>query len=232
MSGGKKAPADCAACAVPSGERICMKPQGKPGKACPTTGSKPGLAEANQVYAGEPTREFARQASIQEAACYQNRHQRPYTMQPSKTRLVEICEFARRLGCQRLGLAFCIGLASEAGIVEGVFKDWGFEVVSACCKAGATPKEFLGLGDEDKIHQGGPENMCNPVYQAKLLELGGAQFNVVLGLCVGHDSLFFQHAAAPTTVLAVKDRVTGHNPLAAVYTAHSYARKVRDPGLV
>ncbi len=232
MSGGKKTPAACAACAVPSGERVCMQPQGKPGKACPTTGRRDDLEQANQAYAGEPTREFARQASIQEAACYQNRHQRPYTMQPSKTRLVEICEFARRLGYQRLGLAFCIGLANEAAIVEGVFRDWGFSVISACCKAGATPKEFLDLGDADKIHQGGHESMCNPIYQAKLLEQGGAQFNVVLGLCVGHDSLFFQHAAAPTTVLAVKDRVTGHNPLAAVYTAHSYARKVRDPELV
>ncbi|MFO7913768.1 MAG: hypothetical protein R6V15_16565 [Desulfotignum sp.] len=33
----------------------------------------------------------------------------------------------------------------------------------------------------------------------------------------------------PTTVLAVKDRVTGHNPLAAVYQADSYYRKIRNP---
>jgi len=46
-------------------------------------------------------------------------------------------------------------------------------------------------------------------------------------LCVGHDSLFFKHAEAPTTVLAVKDRVTGHNPLAAIYLSDSYYRKIK-----
>jgi uncharacterized metal-binding protein len=56
-------------------------------------------------------------------------------------------------------------------------------------------------------------------------------FNILLGLCVGHDSLFFKYTKVPTTVLAVKDRVTGHNPLAAVYQADSYYRKVRCPDL-
>lgn len=222
----------CAACGLPMRERLCMDPKdGKPARACPTARKSPALAEANRTYAREPLREFARQASLQEAACYQNRHQRPYTMQPSKTRIVEICEFARRMGYKRLGLAFCIGLGNEAEVVEQIFKDQGFEVVSASCKAGGTPKEFLDLGDEDKIYQGGFESMCNPVFQARLLADGGAEFNVLLGLCVGHDSMFFMHAQAPTTVLAVKDRVTGHNPLAAVYTSATYYRKIRNPEL-
>lgn len=34
-------------------------------------------------------------------------------------------------------------------------------------------------------------------------------------------------AEAPCTVLAVKDRVTGHNPLAAVYTLDSYYRALK-----
>ncbi|MFH1060057.1 MAG: DUF1847 domain-containing protein [Pseudomonadota bacterium] len=222
----------CAACGLPAREKLCMDPaEGKAARACPTVKKSPVLDEANQAYEQERLREFARQASLQEAACYQNRHQRPYTMQPSKTRIVEICEFARRMGYARLGLAFCVGLTYEAGLVEQIFKDQGFEVVSVSCKAGATPKEFLGLGDEDKIHQGGFESMCNPVFQARLLAESGAQFNVLLGLCVGHDSMFFMHAGAPTTVLAVKDRVTGHNPLAAVYASHSYYRKVHDPTL-
>jgi uncharacterized metal-binding protein len=38
--------------------------------------------------------------------------------------------------------------------------------------------------------------------------------NVIIGLCVGHDSLFIRHSAAPVTYLVVKDRVHGHNPSA------------------
>jgi uncharacterized metal-binding protein len=46
---------------------------------------------------------------------------------------------------------------------------------------------------------------------------------------VGHDSLFFKFADAPTTVLAVKDRVTGHNPLAAIYLSGTYYQKLKNP---
>ena len=72
--------------------------------------------------------------------------------------------------------------------------------------------------------------MCNPVAQARLLNASATGLNVVLGVCVGHDALFFQHSDAPCTVLAVKDRVTGHNPLAAVYTMESYYARLGDSG--
>ena len=39
---------------------------------------------------------------------------------------------------------------------------------------------------------------------------------VVLGLCVGHDTVFYKACRVPVTTLAVKDRVLGHNPIAAV----------------
>ena len=43
---------------------------------------------------------------------------------------------------------------------------------------------------------------------------------------MGHDSLFIKHSKAPVTVLAAKDRVLGHNPMAAIYTADSYRKKL------
>jgi uncharacterized metal-binding protein len=135
------------------------------------------------------------------------------------------------MGYKRLGIAFCIGLAKEAGIVEDILKTYGFEVVSALCKAGRTPKETIGIKDEEKIFQGTNESMCNPIYQAKLLNQEQSEFNILLGLCVGHDALFFKYSEAPTTVLAVKDRVTGHNPLAAIYLSETYYKKVKTPGL-
>ena len=165
------------------------------------------------------------------------------TMQPTKTRIVEICEFAKKMGYQRLGLAFCAGLARKkrvsaagprflCGVVTDIFESHGFEVLSVLCKAGRTFKKTIDLDKSEQIHQDGDEAMCNPVYQAKLLNHGKTEFNILLGLCVGHDSLFFKYSEAPTTVLAVKDRVTGHNPLAAIYLSESYYRKVRHPKIV
>ncbi|MBN1106063.1 MAG: DUF1847 domain-containing protein [Deltaproteobacteria bacterium] len=225
----KKISPDCASCERSPSEKICHTKDGSGAKGCPTLLYQEVLRDANQEYERPEVREFARQASIQEAACYANRHERPYVMQPSKTRIVEICEFADRMGYKRLGLAFCLGLAKEAEVVGRILEIHGFEVVSAVCKAGRTLKETIGLTEEDKIHRGTEESMCNPVYQAKLMNEAKTDFNVLLGLCVGHDSLFFKFADAPATVLAVKDRVTGHNPLAAIYLHESYYRKITMP---
>ena len=219
----------CAECGLETQERICMTHEGKASKNCQTLTQKEVLIEANKAYESPDIYEFARKASIQEADCYANRDQKPYVMQPTKTRIVEICEFAEKMSFERLGLAFCIGLAKEAGIVEQILGDHGFEVVSVLCKAGRTSKDMIGISDDDKIYKGTDEAMCNPIFQAKLLNRSKTEFNILLGLCVGHDSLFFKHAEAPTTVLAVKDRVTGHNPLAAIYLSDSYYRKIKHP---
>lgn len=144
------------------------------------------------------------------------------------TRLQEIAEFAHQAGFSKLGLAFCSGLQQEARIVADYYKKQGFEMVSAICCLGGVDKETVGIAKEDKFNPDGFEAMCNPIGQANLCNEQNTHFNVVLGLCVGHDSLFFKYSDAPTTVLAAKDRVLGHNPLAAVYCANSYYRKLHQ----
>ena len=64
--------------------------------------------------------------------------------------------------------------------------------------------------------------MCNTIAQALLLNGQKTQFNIALGLCVGHDSLFYKYSDALVTTLAAKDRVLGHNPLAAIYCEEGY----------
>ena len=51
--------------------------------------------------------------------------------------------------------------------------------------------------------------------------------NIIVGLCVGHDMLFARHSEAPVTTLVVKDRVTGHNPVAALYGQNFYYKKLQ-----
>jgi len=219
----KKIYADCADCSLPQRDRICLTPKGKGSKGCPTLGKKKLLEKAKKAYDPPEVMEFARQASIQEGECYIGRTERPFVLHPAKPRILEICEFSRRMGYKRLGLAFCSGLSNEAAVVEKIFGNHGFQVVSVLCKAGAVSKAFIGIEDSEKVYVSPrPEPMCNPIFQAMALNDAKTDFNVLMGLCVGHDSLFFKHAEAPTTVLAVKDRVTGHNPLAAIYTSQTY----------
>ncbi len=175
------------------------------------------LTQARAAYDEQSTRELAQAAARTEAAGY-----------CKETRVEEIVSFARRLDVSRLGIASCIGLIREARLLHEILDSNGFEVFSVCCKVGSIPKEEIGLTDDEKIRPGGFEALCNPIGQAKLLNDAGTGLNVVVGLCVGHDSLFFRHSEAPVTVLVAKDRVTGHNPVAALYTSHSYYRKLRE----
>ena len=137
-------------------------------------------------------------------------------------RLREVAEFSKRMGYTRLGLAFCVGLHKEASIVDRVLRKQGFEVVSVACKTGNIPKVDIGYSLDMLLRPGTREAMCNPIAQAKLLNQQQTQFNICLGLCVGHDSLFYKYSDAPVTTLVAKDRVTGHNPAAAIYCADSY----------
>mgnify|MGYP003732769025 FL=1 len=139
-----------------------------------------------------------------------------------RTRVEEIIDFARRLNVEKIGIAHCAGLMREAKLASDIFKAAGFEISAVCCKVGSIPKEEMGIKDEEKVSPGQYEALCNPIGQATMLANAGTQLNVVIGLCVGHDSLFFMHSKAPATVLVAKDRVTGHNPVAALYTSHSY----------
>ena len=137
-------------------------------------------------------------------------------------RVQEIMEFARKIGARRIGIANCIGLINEARIFARILRANGFEAYSVICKVAGQAKSSVGI--PTKCEEIGAA-MCNPILQARLLNEAKTELNVVIGLCVGHDSLFYKYSDAYVTTLVTKDRVTGNNPVAALYTAQSYYRK-------
>jgi uncharacterized metal-binding protein len=142
-----------------------------------------------------------------------------------QTRLEEIMNFGHKCGFKKLGVAFCVGLNKEANMLCKVLSHNSFEVESVICKNGSVPKEFLNISQNQKLNPNAFEPMCNPIGQAKLLNKAQTELNIILGLCVGHDSLFIKYSDAPVTVFAVKDRVLAHNPLGALYLCDSYYKK-------
>jgi len=146
-----------------------------------------------------------------------------------KTRVEEIMDFAQKCGFKNLGVAFCVGLKKEMAVLNGILEANGFTVNSVACKNGSVPKELLGINEQGKVRPGTFEAMCNPIGQAVYLNKAKTELNLILGLCVGHDTLFIKHSEAPVTVLAVKDRVLGHNPMAALYLAEGYYKKKLFP---
>ncbi|MCI1959651.1 MAG: DUF1847 domain-containing protein [Clostridia bacterium] len=169
------------------------------------------LDEIKKLYSDEENKKLAYNSALTEAEGYCR-----------KTRLEEIMDFAHKCGYKKLGLAFCTGLGKEANILCKILINNGFEVNSIACKNGSIPKEFIGIKEEQKVHPGKYEPMCNPIGQAVFLNKAETQLNIILGLCVGHDSLFIKYSDAPITVFAVKDRVLAHNPLGALYLSDGY----------
>jgi uncharacterized metal-binding protein len=175
---------------------------------------KDALADARKLYDDSDKRRISQEAAKVEAIGY-----------CKWSRVEETMEFADRIGAKKLGIAYCIGLKREAGILARIYEKNDFDVVSVCCKAGSIPKEEVGLRDEDKIRPGTYEAVCNPIGQAGVLNAEETGLNVIVGLCVGHDSLFIKHSKALVTCLVTKDRVLAHNPVGALYTSESYYSK-------
>ncbi len=146
----------------------------------------------------------------------------------TKNRVELTMEYARNRGYNRLGLAFCVGLSYEAELLSNIFINEGFDVISVSCMCGSLSSDDVGLPEEDKIVSGSRQPMCNPVGQAAILDEGGSELSVLLGLCVGDDVLFIKHSKAPVTVIGVKDYALAHNSLAALYTSRSVVSRLNS----
>ena len=197
----------CAKCAV----WACTKPEREPMPGnCPMRRAD-RMEETFEEYRKPENERFFKVASSIEAL--------GYCRWP---RLKETAELCVRMNYKRIGMAFCIGLKREAKVIDAVFRDYGLDVVSVVCKAGGIPKQRVGIPEEHMVRPGTHEVMCNPIAQAEFINDQKTDFNVVVGLCVGHDSLFCKYSDAMTTTLIAKDRVLAHNPAGAVYCAEGY----------
>jgi uncharacterized metal-binding protein len=140
---------------------------------------------------------------------------------PVRPRIREISAFAEAIGARKIGMAFCIGLADEAARACSILEGHGLDISSVACCCGAVEKTDLGIPKQLKIHD--PEKFeaaCNPLLQAEILNKRDTDFNLLIGLCVGHDMLFTKASQAPVSTLIVKDRLTGHNPVITLYSRY------------
>jgi uncharacterized metal-binding protein len=131
----------------------------------------------------------------------------------SWTRIHEIMEYAKIREMKKLGIATCYSLVPESKLLSDILEYNGFEVVSVSCLCGEIDPREMGM----------PGNIfCNPILQAEVLNEEKTDLNIMMGLCVGHDILFLKHCKGETTPLVVKDRATGHNPVAALYQSQGF----------
>ena len=191
---------------------VCLVGGKKKPSGCPMIEYPEIYEKARELYKESQNKLMAHNAGIVEATGY-----------IEWPRLKDTIEYAKLMHYQNLGLAFCVGLLEEARKIQKILESYGFNVNSSLCKTGSFTKSEIG--DIPKEFQMTSKTgytigfvSCNPIAQALLLNEVKSEFNIIVGLCVGHDSLFIKYSEAPVTVLIAKDRRLAHNPAAALYT--------------
>lgn len=171
-------------------------------KTCPTL-THERLTTDVEVYKKEPLK------SIMDVA-----DQTPFTEERIlRNRVEELIFYSRQMKYERIGIAFCVSLIKEAQQLAKLLIKEGFEAIPVCCRVGAVDYSEIDL---PKAHPEKFAAICNPVAQAKLLNIAQVNLVVQMGLCLGHDLILQEQCEAPVTTLVVKDRVLDHNPVAAL----------------
>jgi uncharacterized metal-binding protein len=200
------------------GSRNCYRNDSQYPPFCLTLADPEGARESGELYRGDnEIARLLRVAGDVESEFYGR-----------MTRLEETITLCVRLGVKKLGIATCFALINETAILAKCVRSAGIEPRSVICKIGSIDKGDLGVPDEMKLMPGHKEANCNPALQAKTLNEWGSEFNIIMGLCVGHDAIFNMTSRAPVTTLVAKDRVLGHNPAAAIYLSKTFYSRVTD----
>ncbi len=202
----------CADCHV----QACWKGTGNHPIFCPSKGiSEESIGRIRRLYREDPVISKINDCSVKvdrENYC-------------ELTRAEEMIYFARSIGARKVGIATCVGLMAESRVFGEMLDANGIDFLCIACKVGESDKSEVGLG-QFKFKQESYDPICNPVLQAEVLNNAGTDLNIIVGLCVGHDTLFIRQSKAPVTYLVVKDRVLIHNPAAALQKNSLYYKKI------
>lgn len=180
---------DCVACKT----KVC-----RTGKSC-----KAGSFSSDEIL--ETYKDPANQIIVQTAAKLVD-NGRAGTL----SRLDEIIEYSRLMQLNKIGLAYCYGMESQANEIVQYVRKHNIKVVPVSCTTGGLLQSRMN--NTSKIEK----VACNPIAQASQLNSEMVDLTITMGLCLGHDILFNRHIESDVTTLVVKDRVHNHNPLLAI----------------
>ncbi len=123
----------------------------------------------------------------------------------NKSRLQELINFAHISGFKRLGIANCVAVQPYADKLAELLRAAGFEVFTLGCRDSGLD------GSEIAEDLAGP--CCDPISQAEYLNNANTDFNIMVGLCLGHELIFQRHSKAEFTTFLVKDLATNNRTI-------------------
>ena len=114
----------------------------------------------------------------------------------NQSRLQELVDFMRLSGYKKIGIANCLSKQKETEKLKFILQEYGFDVCTVNCKES-------GLIGSD-VFDGMFGACCDPISQAEFLNVQKCEFNIIVGLCLGHGLIFDKYIKAPSTTILVK----------------------------
>lgn len=117
----------------------------------------------------------------------------------NRSRLLELINFIRLSGYKKIGIANCLSKQKEAEKLKLLLEKYGLDVLAINCK-----ESGLQASDIDVSMCGA---CCDPLSQAEYLNEQNTEFNIIVGLCLGHGLLFEKYSKVPVTTILVKGSI-------------------------
>jgi uncharacterized metal-binding protein len=117
----------------------------------------------------------------------------------NRSRLQELINFIRLSGYKKIGIANCLSKQKEAEKLKLLLEKYDLDVFAINCK-----ESGLQASDIDASMCGA---CCDPLSQAEYLNEQNTEFNIIVGLCLGHGLLFEKYSKVPVTTILVKGSI-------------------------
>ena len=114
----------------------------------------------------------------------------------SKARANEVLEYAKKMNYKKLGVAVCYALLSECRLFINSLRENAIKCVVVVCGPEASKTPSLNLDEIDSYVV-----VCDPLSQAEILNSKKTDFNIIVGLCLGNDSLLVKNLNALSSIL-------------------------------
>lgn len=126
------------------------------------------------------------------------------------SRLEEIIEYLKIKDYKSIGVAYCYSIENEAVELRKILENEGFTANMISCTVDGLSESVVNSNKDSNVVS------CNPLGQSHILNKSGADFTILMGLCLGHDIILQNNLKMDFTTFVVKDRVLNNNPILAL----------------
>ena len=182
----------CALCGVPIQQRICRNERNNDfPQFCPLI-SYTNVVEASiNDYQKPEYKKISDLNMVSSSQRYLNFKSLYHHKIEIRKKIEEIGWYATEMKFKKIGLVFCVDMRNDSFQASNILTSYGFSVLSLICDCG------ISYHEENNRNN----SMSNPLFHSRLLNYLCTDINILINICVGHESLFLKKSNAYCTFI-------------------------------